>query len=150
MGNTKNKITANGDVVYWEVEVCNTGTETCKDAFLEFTNPIPEGIELVYQGLPNLSPAYSTGIYNAEENRWYIGDIESNTCQEILFKFKITDVTQSSWNIQVISRSSCTENIVDNLIAIDIEAVEDCEVGNLKIGPSIGVKSTGGNLKIGG
>lgn len=152
MGNTTKTISKNGDKIFWNPEICNTGSETCYGTFGKLI--IPDGVELVFRGInENPTPSYDEGIFNWQEKEWHLGEVDGQTCHNIHFEFEVVDISlavDGLFTVVFSAMSSCVEKGCDNAAYLNLEVKDECETINLRIGPTVGEKvSCSTNIKIG-
>lgn len=137
MSTSNTTVSANGDIVYWSPQICNTGTDDCPSGKGVLT--IPAGLELVYRGSNDASPTpvYSVGQFNQPTVTWYVGEILDGECQTINFEFIVTDILLGNYTVTFLASSSCVEDTSDNTALLEIEVVAPFCV-DLKIGATPG------------
>lgn len=135
-------VTANGDTVTWTLKPCNDSDITCQNAQVTLT--IPEGVSLTGPLIAENSTviAVPSGYFDNSADKWYIGDLDANTCASpVSFEFTVDNIElkdiDNRFFVVAEFTSACEEDITaDNTNTLVIEVQDDCANINLSISNS--------------
>ena len=144
------QVAEDGDVVSWKVQV--SSNFKVNDLALEFD--IPDGVKLTGPNdgiMPVITLA--RGVWNSDDNKWFIGKIEADEVIEDVFEFTVEDITKMGMQpsgmfiITATATTAFTETTkADNVATLVMRLGPACEDLKLRIGT--GEENKSANISI--